>query len=291
LDQPAFDAWLRDPRRRTLVMGVLNVTPDSFSDGGRFAARDAAVAHAVEMAAAGADLIDVGGESTRPGSQPVPADEQVRRVVPVIEAIGSQVPGVLASIDTTRAEVARAALDAGAGLVNDISAGRDDAGMLPLVARRAVSVVLMHMQGTPATMQDNPTYDDVVGETIAFLADRAAAAEAAGVAPHRVLLDPGIGFGKTMAHNLELLRRQSELLRLGRPVVIGTSRKGFIGRITNEPEPSRRLFGTAASVAWSVANGAAVVRVHDVGAMSQVVRMIEAIRSGETIRPENPGAF
>jgi dihydropteroate synthase len=277
----AFDAWLRGADRRTLIMGVLNVTPDSFSDGGRFAARDAAVAHAIEMAAAGADLIDVGGESTRPGSQPVPAEEQVRRVVPVIEEIARRNVSAVVSIDTTRATVAAAALDAGASLVNDISAGRDDAAMLPLVAERGVPVVLMHMQGTPATMQLNPTYDDVTAETIAFLRERIAVAEHAGVEPHRILVDPGIGFGKTMAHNLELLRRQDELVAtLDRPVVIGTSRKGFIGRITNEPEPSRRLFGTAAAVAWSVANGAAVVRVHDVAEMSKVVRMTEAIRRG-----------
>jgi dihydropteroate synthase len=261
-------------------MGVLNVTPDSFSDGGRFAAHDAAVAHALEMAEAGAELIDIGGESTRPGSQPVPAEEQIRRVAPVIEEIARRNLPVVVSIDTTRASVAAAALDAGTGIVNDISAGRDDAAMLPLVAQRAVPIVLMHMQGTPATMQLNPTYDDVVRETIAFLRERIAAAEGAGIEPHRILVDPGIGFGKTMGHNLELLRRQSDFATLGRPLLIGTSRKGFIGRITNEPEPSRRLFGTAASVAWSVANGAAVVRVHDVAEMSKVVRMTEAIRHG-----------
>ncbi len=276
----SFEQWLLNPNRPVLVMGVLNVTPDSFSDGGRFAARDAAVAHAIEMVEAGAAMIDVGGESTRPGSQPVPENEQIRRVVPVIEEITRRGVDVTVSIDTTRAAVARAALDAGACLVNDISAGRDDAGMFPLVAARGTPIVLMHMRGTPATMQDNPTYDDVTRETIEFLRERIAVAEQAGVAPHRVLVDPGIGFGKTMDHNLELLRRQSELGALGRPVVIGASRKGFIGRITNEPEPSRRLFGTAACVAWSVANGAAIVRVHDVGAMNQAVRMTEAIRSG-----------
>jgi dihydropteroate synthase len=276
----SFEQWLRDPDRRTLVMGVLNVTPDSFSDGGRFAARDAAVAHAVEMVGAGAAMIDVGGESTRPGSQPVPEEEQIRRGVPVIKELSRRGVNVIVSIDTTRAAVASAALDAGAALVNDISAGRDDAGMLPLVAARGVPIVLMHMRGTPATMQDDPTYDDVTRETIEFLRERVAVAERAGVASHQILVDPGIGFGKTMDHNLELLRRQRELAAIGRPVVIGTSRKGFIGRITNEPEPSRRFFGTAACVAWSVANGAAVVRVHDVGAMSQVVRMTEAIRAG-----------
>ena len=276
----SFEQWLRDPKRRALVMGVLNVTPDSFSDGGRFAARDAAVAHAVAMVNAGASLIDVGGESTRPGSQPVAEEEQIRRVVPVIEEVKRRGVEVIVSIDTTRAAVAAAALHAGAHLVNDISAGRDDAGMLPLVAAHGVPVVLMHMKGTPATMQDNPTYDDVTRETIDFLRERVIAAERAGVAGHRILVDPGIGFGKTMTHNLELIRRQGELAILGRPVVIGTSRKGFIGRITNEPEPSRRLFGTAACVAWAVANGSAIVRVHDVVQMTQVVRMTEAIRLG-----------
>jgi dihydropteroate synthase len=274
-----FSNWLSEPnqpnRRRPLVMGVLNCTPDSFSDGGRFATTAAAVAQAEAMAAAGADLIDVGGESTRPGSLPVDAAEQVARVVPVIQRIAN-LP-VTISIDTTRAAVAEAALDAGAALVNDISAGRDDAGMLPLVARRGVPVVLMHMQGTPLTMQDAPSYRDVVAETIAFLRERCAAAQAAGVELAKILLDPGIGFGKTQAHNLELLRRQREFNQLGRPVVIGASRKGFIGRITGEPEPAKRLFGTAVSVALAVANGAAIVRVHDVGPMVQVVRMAHAI--------------
>jgi dihydropteroate synthase len=271
-----FSEWLSDPSRTPLVMGVLNVTPDSFSDGGRFATADAAVAQAEAMVAAGADLIDVGGESTRPGSLPVAPDEQIERVVPAIRRIAN-LPVTL-SIDTTRAAVAEAALDAGAAVVNDISAGRDDAAaMFPLVARRGVPLVLMHMQGTPATMQDAPVYADVVAETIAFLRERVAAAQAAGIELGRILLDPGIGFGKTQAHNLELLRRQREFLALGRPLVIGTSRKGFIGRITGEPEPARRLFGTAASVALAVANGAAIVRVHDVGPMVQVVRMTRAI--------------
>ena len=271
-----FLDWLTEPsRRRPLVMGVLNVTPDSFSDGGRYATADAAVAQAQAMVAAGADLIDVGGESTRPGSLPVDADEQIARVVPVIERV-AHLP-VTISIDTTRAAVAAAALDAGAAVVNDISAGRDDAELLPLVARRGVPVVLMHMQGTPLTMQEAPSYRDVVAETTAFLRERVAAAQDAGIELAKILLDPGIGFGKTQAHNLELLRRQREFALLGQPVVIGTSRKGFIGRITGEPEPAKRLFGTAASVALSIANGAAVVRVHDVGPMVQVVRMTRAI--------------
>jgi dihydropteroate synthase len=227
------------------------------------------------MVAAGASLIDVGGESTRPGSQPVPAEEQIRRVVPVIREIAHL--GAIVSIDTTRAAVAEAALDAGAGMVNDVSAGRDDAAMLPLVGRRGVPVVLMHMLGTPATMQDKPTYRDVMGEVIEFLRERVGIAQAAGIDLSKILLDPGIGFGKTMSHNLELIRRQRELTALGRPTVIGTSRKGFIGRITGESEPSKRLFGTAASVAWAVANAAGIVRVHDVEPMRQVVAMTRAI--------------
>ena len=271
-----FSDWLTEPNRRPpLVMGVLNVTPVSFSDGGRFATAEAAVAQAEAMVAAGASLIDVGGESTRPGSLPIAPDEQIARVVPVIRRVAAR--PVTISIDTTRAVVAEAALDAGAAVINDVSAGRDDAALLPLVARRGVPVVLMHMQGTPQTMQDAPSYRDVVAETILFLRDRCAAAQAAGVELAKILIDPGIGFGKTQAHNLELLRRQRELLALGRPVVVGTSRKGFIGRITGEPEPAERLFGTAASVALAVANGAAIVRVHDVGPMVQVVRMAHAI--------------
>jgi dihydropteroate synthase len=272
----AFEQWLCKPRRRTLVMGVLNVTPDSFSDGGRYAEADAAVARAEQIAEEGADLIDIGGESTRPRSDPVSPEEQIRRVVPVLKAVAGRLP-VLFSIDTTRSEVARAALDAGAAMINDTSGARNDPGMLPLAAGREVPIVLMHMQGIPATMQNAPAYGDVVAEVREFLGTRAAAAQAAGVGSRHILLDPGIGFGKTIDHNLALLRRQRELLSLNRPLVIGTSRKKFIGALTGEPEPARRLFGTAAATAWSVANGAGIVRVHDVRPNVQVVRMIEAI--------------
>jgi dihydropteroate synthase len=276
-----FDQWLLDANRRPLVMGVLNVTPDSFSDGGRFLDPGAAVAHAEAMAADGADLIDVGGESTRPGSLPVAPDEQVRRVVPVLRALRDRLPDVALSIDTTRADVAAAALDAGAHLVNDVSAGRDDAGMLPLAARAGCPIVLMHMQGTPATMQLKPTYSDVTAEVAHFLRNRLAVATAAGIRAESVLLDPGIGFGKTVGHNLELLRRLSEVARIGPPVVVGTSRKGFIGKVLGAPSDAAvRLFGTAATVAWAVANGASVVRVHDVGPMAQVVRMVRSIETG-----------
>lgn len=271
-----FDAWLLNPDRPPLVMGVLNVTPDSFSDGGKYLSPDAAVAHAVEMARAGAEIIDIGGESTRPGSDPVDDDEQIRRVLPVLSQLRERLP-VLFSIDTTRAKVAQAALDAGAGMVNDISAGRDDPDMFPLVARRRVPIILMHMLGRPKTMQQSPSYQDVMGEVAGFLNQRLIAAGIHGIEMHRILLDPGIGFGKTVQHNLELLRRLQELTTLGRPVVIGTSRKSFIGQITGQADPSQRLFGTAATVAWCVANGAAIVRVHDVEPMTQVVKVIRAI--------------
>jgi dihydropteroate synthase len=272
-----FHNWLLSPRRRPLVMGVLNVTPDSFSDGGQFSDLSQAIAHAEQMVASGAAIIDIGGESTRPNSGPVDSNEQIRRTAPLIAALRDRIPAIL-SIDTTRASVAEAALDAGAHLVNDVSAGRDDPALLPLVARRAVPVVLMHMQGTPATMQVAPTYNDVTEEVASFLQERIDSAIAVGVAPSAILVDPGIGFGKTTGHNLELLRRLRQIASLPCPLVIGASRKGFIGKITGESLASGRLFGTAATVAWAVANGAAIVRVHDVGPMAQVVRMIEAIQ-------------
>jgi dihydropteroate synthase len=259
-------------------MGVLNVTPDSFSDGGRYADPDAAVAHGLSLFKAGAQLLDVGGESTRPGAARVDADEQIRRVVPVIQAIRREMgEHALISIDTTRAPVARAALDAGAFLINDISAATDDPDMLPLAASRACPIVLMHMQGQPETMQDNPTYRDVVAEVAQSLRERAAAARAAGVARHRILLDPGIGFGKTMEHNLALLRNIPTFAALGHPLLLGTSRKGFLARIGGEADSRERLFSTAASVAWCVANHAAIVRVHDVEPMTKIVRVIHSI--------------
>jgi dihydropteroate synthase len=262
-------------------MGVLNVTPDSFSDGGRFASPAAAVARAEELCAAGADLIDIGGESTRPGSQRIDADEQIRRILPVFRAIAGRLPAVL-SVDTTRSAVARAAADDGAYVINDISAGLDDPAILGFAAERKLPLVLMHMQGQPATMQADPQYRDVVREVGEFLQSRLAAAVAAGVDPRRVLFDPGIGFGKKVEHNLTLLRELQSLAALGRPLVLGTSRKGFVGRITGEGQgdPSQRLFGTAATVGWCVANGAAIVRVHDVEPMSRVVRMVRAIMRG-----------
>ena len=281
MTSPEFEKWLLDPHRPTLVMGVLNVTPDSFSDGGRYADPAAAIKHGLDMFAAGADLLDVGGESTRPGSARTPIAEQISRVTPVIRALRQELgESCLLSIDTTQSEVAQAALDGGASIINDISAAGDDPGMLPLAAARFCPIVLMHMQGNPATMQNNPTYRNVTEEVGVFLKERAAAARAAGVDAHRILLDPGIGFGKKVGHNLELLRRLSELADLGHPLVLGTSRKGFLGRISGETDPRDRLFATAASVAWCVANHAAIVRVHDVEPMLKVVRVIRAIQNG-----------
>jgi dihydropteroate synthase len=274
-----LDLWLAQQDRRPLVMGVLNVTPDSFSDGGRFAALESAVAQAEKLARDGAELIDIGGESTRPGSQRIEPDEQIRRIVPVLKAAAKRLP-VVWSVDTRSAKVAEAAMDAGTEVINDISAGRDDPRILRVAAERGAPVILMHMQGEPATMQDDPRYGDVMAEVKAFLAERMAAAEAAGVRREKIMLDPGIGFGKKLEHNLTLLREMKSLTSLGRPLVIGTSRKGFIGRIAGESEPSKRVMGTAASVAWSIANGAAIVRVHDVEPMIKVVRVVRAIMKG-----------
>jgi dihydropteroate synthase len=273
-----FEIWLKNPAREPLVMGVLNVTPDSFSDGGRFAEPAVAVAHALQMVADGASLIDIGGESTRPGAPRVAAHEQILRVAPVIVALRDT--GALLSVDTTSAAVAEAALDAGAHLVNDISGGMDDAEVLPLIARRGVPVVLMHMRGQPANMQTFAEYGDVVRDVADALAARRDEAVRSGVARHRIVLDPGIGFAKKIDHNLTLLRRLGELQTLGQPLLLGTSRKSFIGKITGEDDPSHRLFGTAASVAWCLSQRAGIVRVHDVEPMAKVTRMIRAIQRG-----------
>ena len=263
---------------RTLVMGILNVTPDSFSDGGLYAEPERAVEHAVEMIKAGADIIDVGGESTRPGADPVSAEEERRRVLPVIQALRRQ-SDVLISIDTYKAEVARAALDAGADIVNDISGLGFDEEMPGVVASTGAGLVLMHIRGTPRTMQQNPVYRDVVREIRETFAERLAKAEKAGISPEQVVLDPGIGFGKKLQHNLEILRRLKEFRRFGRPILIGPSRKSFIGAILDLP-PDQRLEGTAAAVAVGIANGADVVRVHDVREMVRVVRVADAIVRG-----------
>ncbi len=259
----------------TLVMGILNITPDSFSDGGQFYERDRAVEHALRMVEEGADILDVGGESTRPGAEAISEEEELDRVIPVIEGIRRSVE-VPISIDTSKSGVARLALDAGADMLNDVSALRIDLGIAELAAERAVPLCLMHMLGMPKTMQVSPEYGDLMGEIIAFLRERAEAAAEAGVEPGNILVDPGIGFGKTVAHNLEILRRLQELRGLGYPVLIGPSRKSFIGRVLNLPE-RERLEGTAASVALSIANGADIVRVHDVKEMVRVAGLADAI--------------
>jgi dihydropteroate synthase len=261
---------------RVAVVGVLNATPDSFSDGGLHLDPARAADTAVAMAAAGAAMLDLGAESTRPGAAPVPAAEERRRLLPVLRAVRAAVQLPL-SVDTTKAEVAAAALDEGADVVNDVSAGRWDPDMLPLCARQGVPVVLLHMQGTPATMQREPRYTDVVTEVRDFLAERAAAALAAGVAADAVLVDPGIGFGKTLAHNCRLLRRLDLIAALRYPVLVGVSRKGFIGQLLEGRPAEERLYGTAAAVALAVAGGARLVRVHDVAAMHDVVRVAEAV--------------
>ena len=244
-------------------MGVVNVTPDSFSDGGAFLDRDAAVRHGLRLAFEGADLLDIGGESTRPGADPVSERDELARVIPVIEGIRAENPGIRVSIDTSKAAVAAAALDAGAGYVNDVTALRGDPDMAALVAERGADVCLMHMIGTPRTMQAEARYDDVVADVKAFLAERIEAAVAAGIARERIEVDPGIGFAKTIDHNLELLRRLRELTELGRPIVLGTSRKTFLGRITGR-ETAERMPATLATVVMGYERGAEVFRVHDV---------------------------
>lgn len=265
---------------RPLVMGVLNVTPDSFSDGGDYFSAEAAAGRAAELVEEGADIIDVGGESTRPGSEPVDAAEQMGRVIPAIEAVRRVSESVPISIDTRLASVARAALDAGADIINDTTALGDDKELAELAARRRVPVVLMHMLGRPATMQQSPRYDDVVERVCSFLRERVAAAVAAGIERRRIIVDPGIGFGKTTEHNLALIRRLDELLELGQPVLLGPSRKRFIGQVLGIDEPKRRQWGTAAVVAYAAMAGVHIVRVHDVPAMRQVVAMCWALRQG-----------
>jgi len=260
-------------------MGVLNVTPDSFSDGGRFLDAQAAVAHGLEMADEGADILDVGGESTRPGADPVAPPEQIRRVVPAIEGLAARGLDAQISIDTTRLAVAEAAVAAGATYVNDVSAFRADPDLAGLVAERGLDCCLTHMRGDPRTMQAEAVYDDVVSDVKAFLEERLAAAVAAGVAEERIMLDPGIGFAKTLEHNLELLRRLDELVALGRPVVIGTSRKSFLGRITGR-EADDRLAGTIATNVLALERGASVFRVHDVAPVADALAVAAATVRG-----------
>ncbi len=261
---------------RTLLMGILNVTPDSFSDGGEHFKTDDAIARARRMIEEGVDILDIGGESTRPGSKPITAREEIERVVPKIKAIrdGSD---VLISVDTYKGEVARAALEAGADIVNDITALNGDESMAGVIAEADAAVVLMHMRGTPETMQEDTEYDDVIKEVLASLKMSIGKAEGAGIEPGKIIIDPGIGFGKTAENNITILKELKSFLSLDKPLLLGTSRKSFIGVITDR-DVKDRIFGTAASVCAAVLNGASIVRVHDVREMSDVVKITDAIK-------------
>lgn len=256
-------------------MGIVNVTPDSFSDGGEAFETSAAVARGRAMAAAGADILDIGGESTRPGSAPVSEEEERRRVLPVIEALAAE--GLLVSIDSRRAGIIADALTAGARIVNDVTALTGDAKSMDVVAASAASVILMHMRGEPATMQDAPAYDDAPTEVRDYLAARVAACEAAGIARHRIAVDPGIGFGKTLTHNLEILNRWRMLHEIGCAVVLGASRKSFIGALSGESEARARVPGSLATALAARARGAQIFRVHDVAETHQALRVFDAI--------------
>jgi dihydropteroate synthase len=261
---------------RTIVMGIVNVTPDSFTDGGMYLTTDDAVRHGARLVDEGADVLDVGGESTRPGAEPVDVDEELRRVIPVIEGLTEIQQTTPISIDTRKPEVARAALEAGARIVNDVTAGRDRA-MLEAVADTGAGIVLMHMLGEPQTMQDDPRYDDVVAEVHEFLRERIEAAVFAGIAEERVCIDPGIGFGKNVEHNLALLRSVSALRLLGAAVMVGASRKRFIGVLTGAEDPADRLEGSLAAAVLAASLGADVVRVHDVAPTVRALRVADAI--------------
>ncbi|MGK7872884.1 MAG: dihydropteroate synthase [Xenococcaceae cyanobacterium] len=261
---------------RTYLMGVLNVTPDSFSDGGDFNTFDAAIAQAEKLVKDGADIIDVGGQSTRPGATQISLEEELNRVVPVIEALGKEV-SVPISVDTTRASVAQAAVEAGADIVNDISGGTFDVQMFPVVAKLGVPIVLMHIRGTPQTMQQLTNYEDLVGEIYQFFQGRIKAALSARIERSHLIADPGIGFAKTYEQNIELLRRLSEFRALGVPILVGPSRKSFIGHILNQSDPKLRVWGTAAACCGAIAASADILRVHDVAQMHDVCKVADAI--------------
>lgn len=270
---------------RTHIMGILNVTPDSFSDGGLFLDADTAARHAREMAAHGADILDIGGESTRPGAQSLTEDDELRRIIPVIRRLAQEVQTPL-SVDTYKSAVAKKALEEGASIVNDISGLRFSPDMARVVADHGAAVVIMHIKGTPRDMQQDPVYTDVVSEVMAYLGEGIERALKAGIAEEQILIDPGIGFGKTVGHNLALLNRLGEFRILGRPILLGTSRKSFIGSALGITDPGLRAEGTAATVALGIERGAQVLRVHDVGPMARVARMTDAILKMRAGHPE-----
>jgi dihydropteroate synthase len=267
------------------LMGVVNVTPDSFSDGGLYLDPETAVAHGLTLEAEGATILDVGGESTRPGAEAVAVDEELRRVLPVMQGLIDAGTAARLSIDTSKARVASAAIEVGARLVNDVTALRGDPEMASVIAASGADCCLMHMLGDPRTMQDDPRYDDVVSEVKAFLEERLAFAVAAGIDEQRIILDPGIGFGKTAAHNLELLRRLDELVAIGRPVMIGSSRKSFLGRITGRERPSERVAATIATCVIAFERGARVFRVHDVAPVADALKVAAATVASWTTSP------
>jgi len=267
------------PAVKTKIMGILNVTPDSFSDGGKFLNPETAIAQARKMVEEGADIIDVGGESTRPGSDPVSAEEEKKRVIPIIEKLSKEIKALI-SIDTTKAEVAKAAIEAGAGMVNDISGLRFDKNMAKVVAEKKVPICIMHIKGTPGNMHDNPEYIDLMGEIINYLSEGLEIAKKAGILTGNIIVDPGIGFGKSVEDNLEIIKRLKELKGLGCPVLIGPSRKSFIGKILGL-DVNKRLEGTIAAVVMAIANGANIVRVHDVAAIKKATEIANAINSSK----------
>ena len=274
----SFQNWCLNPKRKTLVMGIVNVTPDSFSDGGKFFSPQDAISHASKLIDQGADIIDIGGESTRPGAEQISESEELNRVIPVIEKIRDKNPKKLISIDTTKASVAKHAVEAGADIINDVSGLSFDNNMIDTVARFNTPVIIMHMKGNPQNMQLNPEYKDIVNEILDFFKKKIKIAIQSGINRKMIILDPGIGFGKTVQHNFELLSRLNEFNVLELPIMIGPSRKSFIG-ITLYLPPEDRVDGTAAAVSAGVMNGASIVRVHDVKSMKRVVSIIEKVRN------------
>jgi dihydropteroate synthase len=272
--------WSRfclDFSTKTYIMGILNVTPDSFSDGGLYFKESDAIKRALQIAEEGADIIDIGGESTRPGSEPISLEEEIRRTIPVIKALNKEI-NIPISIDTYKSEVARRALDAGASIVNDISGLRFDPNMADVVSEYKVPVIIMHIKGTPKDMQKNPVYEALIPEIMDYLRESILIANSAGVEDDKIIIDPGIGFGKTFEHNLEIIKNLNEFTLLQKPLLIGPSRKAFIGKILGDAPPEERFEGTAAVVAISIMNGANIVRVHDVKNMVKVVRVADAIK-------------
>ncbi len=278
--------FLFDFSKKTFIMGILNVTPDSFSDGGQFFNAQKATDHALRMIDDGADIIDIGGESTRPGSESVSGEEELRRIIPVIESLSGKT-NIPLSVDTYKANVAKAALEAGANIVNDISGLRFDKEMAGVVAEKEAPLIVMHIKGTPKEMQKAPVYDDILTEIADYLSESIETAMKAGIKKDKIIIDPGIGFGKTFDHNLQIIDNLDKFKFLGKPILVGTSRKAFIGSILGDVPSEKRLMGTAATVAVSIMHGANIVRVHDVAEMAEVAKVTDAIRKEQEERNKN----